>query len=223
MQEKIKKEDIKNNNNDILSTFNNRYNTELSINSYFLDISQKDLDNEGLQLFSELPLNLFECVIELNLSQNCISDISPLIRINLSNLKKLNLSKNRIENIDVFEKLNLNDLEDLNLSNNKLKNINSLAKLNLFNLANLNLSDNRINDITALEFMNCPNLRSIDVFNNEILDITVFERVSFPQLNQISCAGNFFNHEIIKNYDIISNLRKRGCNVNIYGTIKQIL
>ena len=71
--------------------------------------------------------------------------------------------------------------------------------------------------------MNCPNLRSIDLFNNDILDITVFERINFPQLIQISFAGNYFNHEIIKNHDIISNLRKKGCNVNIYGTIKQIL
>ena len=68
-----------NNNNDILAKFNNKYHTEINTNTFILDISQKDLDNEGLLLLSELPLNLFDNVIELNLSQNCISDISPLI------------------------------------------------------------------------------------------------------------------------------------------------
>ena len=71
--------------------------------------------------------------------------------------------------------------------------------------------------------MKCPNLRGIDLFNNEILDITVFERINFPRLIQISFAGNYFNHELIKNCDIISNLRKKGCNVTIWGTTKQIL
>ena len=71
--------------------------------------------------------------------------------------------------------------------------------------------------------MNCPNLRGIDLLNNEITDITVFERINFPQLIQISFAENYFNHELIKNHDIISNLRKKGCNVTIWNTIKQIL
>ena len=98
-----------------------------------------------------------------------------------------------------------------------------MSKTNLTNLNDLNLGYNKINDINALEFMKCPNLRGIDLFNNEILDITVFERINFPQLVQISFAENYFNHELIKNYDIISNLRKKGCNVTIWGTIKQIL
>ena len=69
--------------------------------------------------------------------------------------------------------------------------------------------------------MNCPNLRNIDLSNNGLLDITVFERMNFPQLSNILCSCNYFNHEVIKNHDIISNLRKKGCNVSIYGTINQ--
>ena len=71
--------------------------------------------------------------------------------------------------------------------------------------------------------MNCPNLEKIDLYQNEIRDITVFERINFPQLRDISFADNYFDHELIKNYDIISNLRKIGCNVTIWGTIKQVL
>ena len=87
----------------------------------------------------------------------------------------------------------------------------------------LDLSNNRINDISTLEFINSPNIQKLDLFNNEILDITALERANFPQLLYISLASNYFNHEIIKNHDIISNLRKKRCVVNIYGTIKQTL
>ena len=123
MKSKTIKKDDNNNNNDILAKFNNKYHTEINTNTFILDISQKDLDNEGLLLLSEVPLNLFDNVIELNLSQNCISDISPLIIMNFTNLKNINISKNRIENIDAFEKINLYVLETLDLSYNKLKNI----------------------------------------------------------------------------------------------------
>ena len=224
--QKIKNEsnvnDIDSNKNKI-TLFNEKYNTQLSIDDNIVNIAQKNLENEGLQLLIELPLNINFNVIELNLSENAISDISPLIKMNYNNLKLLNLSKNRIESIIPLEQMNLIHLEVLDLSNNKLKNFNSLSKINLDNLINLNLGYNQINDINALEYMKCPNLRDIDLFNNEILDITVFERINFPQLIQISFAGNYFNHEIIKNHDIISNLRKKGCNVTIWGTIKQIL
>ena len=45
--------------------------------------------------------------------------------------------------------------------------------------------------------------------------------MNFPQLSNILCSCNYFNHEVIKNLDIISNLRKKGCNVSIYGTTNQ--
>ena len=224
MKENIKnKKGNDNNDKNKLDIFNEKYHTELTSESNILDISKKNLGNEGFLLLSELPLNLNNNVIELNLSENNISDISAIIKMNYNNLKKFNLSKNRIDNILPLENLELNNLEILDLSYNKLKEINSLSKINLINLTDLNLGNNQINDISSLENMKCPNLRGIDLFNNEILDITVFERVNFPQLIQISFAGNYFNHELIKNHDIISNLRKKGCNVSIWGTIKQIL
>ena len=211
------------NKNDKLSLFNEKYNTKITFEENILYLSKKNLENEGFGLLIELSLNLKNNVIELNLSENAISDISPLINMNCNFLKKLNLSKNRIENIEAFERINLKELEILNLSYNKLKNINSLSKTNLVNLTDLNLEYNKISDINALEYMNCPNLRGIDLSNNEILDISVFERINFPQLIQISFAENYFNHELIKNCDIITNLRKKGCNVAIWGTVKQIL
>ena len=221
MKNSDKSKNESNNKSDKLTSFNEKYNTELSMENIIIDVSRKDLGNNGLQLLIELPFNFLNHVIELNLSENDITDISPLIKMNYNNLKKLNISKNRIENIEPLEKLNLNELEVLDFSFNRLKNINSLSRKNFIKLTDLNLGYNQLNDINALEFMNCPNLRNIDLSNNGLLDITVFERMNFPQLSNILCSCNYFNHEVIKNHDIISNLRKKGCNVSIYGTINQ--
>ena len=223
MKEKSRKDKINNNAKDKLEIFNKKYNTELEYETMIISIPSKNLGDEGFKLLSKIPFNLTNQVIELNLSENFIQDISPLLKMNYTNLKKLNLSKNRIENINIFDKLNVNNLEELNLSSNKIKDVSSLSKLKLDNLTQINLYSNKISDISSFEFMNCPNLRIIDISNNDIIDITVFERMNFPQLNQIACSNNYFNHELIKNNDIISNLRRKGCHINIWGTTKQHL
>ena len=212
-------------NNEIINNlelFNQKYNTKLSLNTNRIDLSKKKIGNEGLKLLSEIPFNY--CDINfLNLSENNISDISPLLKMDLNKLIQLDISKNKIENIDIFENLNLKHLETLNIFNNKLKQFKSLTKTNLINLRNLILGANNINNINDLEFMNCPYLENIDLYDNAIKDISVFERINLPHLHEISFANNYFDHELIKNYDIITNLRKRGCNVSIYGTIKQMI
>ena len=206
------------NNENILEIFNKKYNTELTLESNNLDIQNKNLGNEGFKLLSEIPFNQIN---NINLSSNCISDITPLLKLNLDNLTQLNLSRNRIDNIDIFIQLNLSHLTILNLNGNKLKDFKSLEKVNLTSLSELSLCKNQISDINSLEYMNCPNLTKIDLSQNLIENITVFERIKCPQLNEIHFACNYFDHEIIKNYDIISNLRKKGCNVAIFGTIMQ--
>ena len=223
MKENNRKNSHKNNENDKLVTFNEKYNTELEHELMIIDVPNKNLGDEGFKLLSEIPFNLLNHINELNISENSIIDISPLININKINLKKLNLSKNRIEDISPLEKIKLNELEVLNISFNKIQDVSILSKINLNNLAELDISSNKISDISSLEFMNCTNLVNIDVSSNNILDITVFERINFPQLNHISCENNYFSHELIKNNDIISNLRKNGCNITIWGTTKQLI
>ncbi len=201
-----------------LQIFNKKYKTELTLELNALELSKKGIDDEGFKLLSEIP---FHQINTINLSNNSISDLTPLLKMNLDNLTQLNLCKNRIDNIDIFIKLNLSHLTILNLGGNRLKDFKVLEKVNLNSLNELLLYKNRIKDINSLEYMNCPNLRIIDLTENLIEDITVFERVKFPQLNEIRFAANYFDHEVIKNNDIISNLKKRGCNVGIYGTIIQ--
>ena len=206
---------------DNLDLFNQEYHTKLTLNTNNIDLHKKKIGNEGLKLLSTIPFHYLN-INMLNLSDNNISDITPLLKMNLDKLIHLDISQNRIENIDIFENLNLEHLENLNIFSNKLKHFKSLIKSNLINLRNLILGGNNIDNINDLEFMNCPNLEILDFYDNSIKDISVFERINLPNLHELSFANNYFDHEVIKNYDIISNLRKRGCNVNIYGTIKQI-
>ena len=205
---------------ELLEEFNTKYETNLNLETNDIDLSKKGIGDEGFQLLSQIPFNHINSI---NLSENKISDISPLTKMNLNNLIELNLSKNRIISIEIFEKLNLINLQRLYFSYNKIRNIKPLTKANLTNLVKLDLTDNLISDINDLEFIYCLHLETIGLDMNEINDISVFERVNFPQLHELEFANNYFEHELVKNNDIISNLRKKGCDVKIWGSVRQNL
>ena len=205
---------------ELLEEFNTKYETNLNLETNDIDLSKKGIGDEGFQLLSQIPFNHINSI---NLSENKISDISPLTKMNLNNLIELNLSKNRIISIEIFEKLNLINLQRLYFSYNKIRNIKPLTKANLTNLVKLDLTENLISDINDLESMYCLHLETIGLDMNEINDISVFERVNFPQLHELLFANNYFDHELVKNHDIISNLRKKGCDVKIWGSVRQNL
>ena len=79
MEETQQPKNENDNENEKLAMFNKKYNTELTLEENIIDLSKKNLGNEGLELLSKLPLISINNVIELNLSVNGISDISPLI------------------------------------------------------------------------------------------------------------------------------------------------
>jgi Leucine-rich repeat (LRR) protein len=226
MEDEIDTSEIKNEQNkdksilELLEEFNIKYGTNLNLETSDIDLSSKGIGDEGFQLLSQIP---FKQINSINLSENKISDISPLTKMNLNNLIELNLSKNRIISIEIFEKLNLINLQRLYFSYNKIRDIKPLTKANLTNLVQLDLGSNLISDINDLEFMYCVHLETIGLEMNEINDISVFERVNFPQLHELVFANNYFDHELVKNHDIISNLRKKGCDVKIYGSVRQNL
>ncbi|MEI6138260.1 MAG: leucine-rich repeat domain-containing protein [Mariniphaga sp.] len=80
----------------------------------------------------------------LNLSDNKISDITPLS--GLRTLKILNLIGNNISDISSLKELN--NIQDLNLNHNQIIDISPLR--NLTNIVSLSLADNQISDISPL-------------------------------------------------------------------------
>jgi len=149
-------------------------------------MSEKYLDNNGKEYSQEayktIKIIEKECnidwsdenaltdLIQLDLSSNQISDITPIEK--LTNLTSLNLYNNQISDITPLEKLT--NLTSLDLFKNDIANITPLEKLS--NLTSLNLIGTQISDITPLEKL--TNITSLELSNNQISDITPLEKLT---------------------------------------------
>ena len=141
--------DNKNDKNIVLNEYNKKYNLDIKdINIEKLDLSSKNIGNEGLEYLSKIE---FKKLKNLDLSNNNISNISALKSIKFKNLEILDLSNNKISDIDVLEKVSFKGLKELNLNNNKITNINILEKVNFKELKILNLHKNNISDLKVLD------------------------------------------------------------------------
>ena len=178
----------------------------------------KNLDRIGSQL-QELT-NL----IELYLSDNQLSDISPLK--GLTNLMKLNLSDNQLSDISPLKKLT--NLMELNLRQNQLRDISSLRGLT--NLTELNLKGNQLSDISPLKeltnltklYLNYNQLTEISPLKdllkltvlylqeNRISDISALKKLT--QLNFLWLWGNQIND--ISPIKMLKKLAELGLNSN---------
>jgi len=118
--------------------------TDTEFPSYYLE----DLDEFEL---SSSDINDLEgaayCIhaITMDLSDNMISDLSPLFGLSL--LEELNLSDNQIGDIEVLS--NLKNLKSLNLANNAIEDISPL--FDLTNLEYVDLSGNNISEEQIIE------------------------------------------------------------------------
>ena len=119
-------------------------------------------------------------IIGLMLSNNQISDISPLI--SLTELTYLRLNSNQITDISSLEALI--QLRGLDLEDNKISDITSLESLKELNV--LYLGDNRISDITSLESL--TELNVLVAPDNHISDITPLEHLT--ELTKLELGGN---------------------------------
>lgn len=113
-----------------ISDFNNKYSTNISKDDTKLDLSNKNIKNDGLKMLSRIN---FTNLKELNLSKNELSSFKCLHESNLKNLEVLKLDNNRINSIEVLPYLNCLKLKEIDLNNNKLCNIDSLENLIDFN------------------------------------------------------------------------------------------
>ncbi len=118
--------------------------TDTEFPSYYLE----DLDEFEL---SSSDINDLEgaayCIhaVTMDLSDNMISDLSPLFGLSL--LEELNLSDNQIADLDSLS--NLKNLKSLNLANNAIEDISPL--FDLTNLEYVDLSGNNISEEQIIE------------------------------------------------------------------------
>lgn len=139
---------------------------------------------------------------QLDISQNILTDITPLAGLTslevltlnnsavvdltvlgaLTALRELDLSFNSIQNITALS--SLTGLQTLNLSNNQIADIRAIGKLTA--LTNLDLSHNKIS--TASYLSTCVALKELVISNNKITNITSFSNL--VNLEELDVSNN---------------------------------
>lgn len=185
-----------------------------------LNLSEKSIGNEGLELLSNIKFNLIE---ELNLNYNKINDIKMISKMNLSQMTKLDISHNKIKEINEFKKCNLCQLVELKMGFNEINNIDVFEKCNLPNLKLLYLTNNNISNIEVLDKCNFILLNELYLSNNQIEDINIFSNCNFPHLQKLGLSENLIsNIEVLSdcNFTELNKLYLYGnqiCNIDIFS------
>ena len=134
----------------------------------------------------------------LNLTNNKISDVSPIAK--LTHLKTLYLSDNKVMKLIPLSQLT--QLEYINLSNNTISDIPpSLA--GMMQLKSLNLSYNNISDVTSLTQM--KNLETLFLNNNNISDISPLVELNLTGTER-NTTGLFLKNNPLNNEAIQTHI-----------------
>ena len=128
------------------------------------------LDLTQNQISDISPLTDLTKLTELVIGNNQISDISPLA--GLTSLVGLSLWGNRISDISALE--SLTNLTWLSLEANQLSDISPLAHLT--NLTELGLMRNEISDLSPLDYL--TRLRDLSVTINSVSDVSLVPNVA---------------------------------------------
>ena len=115
------------NREEAIKAFNEKFKMSLNGKEEKLDLHKIGLEDKDLKTLSQIG---FSKLIELDISENHINEISPLRDINMSNLELLRMNDNQIRNLNVFTEINAPKLEILELQNNKIKSVSPLLKCN---------------------------------------------------------------------------------------------
>ena len=101
----------------LLKEFNNKYKTNISLETNKIDLFSYNISDIGLSLLCSI--NFQSTIEKLILEENNIINISPLSKITFGkNLLSLDLSSNKITSIDNLSNVNFPLLNHLYLNNN---------------------------------------------------------------------------------------------------------
>ena len=130
-----------------------------------LEITRAKLQNLSFLITEDKTLFSLQ---NLNLSNNSISSIEPLIDVYYPNLKKLILNDNKIKDILCIQNFKFEKLEELNLSCNPIESLEGIDNWKFPNLFHLSLNKTKIKDITPMFDSDFPLLAQIDLYNNKL-------------------------------------------------------
>ena len=167
--------------------FNKKYNINLTIESDEVLLNHLNIDDNDFKQLCEFNLPKLS---KLFLSENNISDLSPLTLMKALQLEELYLNNNNIENLDAIAKINIVQLKSLILYCNKISSIDILSDLTFTNLIQLNLYNNKVSNIDVLSKINMPKLQILHLGFNKISNIDILAKVKFPELISLNLNRN---------------------------------
>ena len=142
---------------------------------YLLSGLGKDIDNSNEVLFDyfldkkQIQLHRNDKYIYLNEKELDDKDFKYISRIRFNQLIEIDISENNITNVEPLKKMNLPFLEFLNLGHNKIKKIEPIAKLKSKNLQYIFSQNNQIEDIETFLESEFPSLKILRVEDNNII------------------------------------------------------
>lgn len=117
-----------------------------------VSVTKLRIINSGVTGVTEGALSSFRNLVDLNLEQNLLTEISPSWFSRPAVLTDLNLSGNQIEVLNESTLSGFSNLSNLNLSKNRIRTIDPNCFSSLTNLAVLDLSDNWMTRVSPQVF-----------------------------------------------------------------------
>ncbi|KAJ6646878.1 Slit like 1 protein [Pseudolycoriella hygida] len=154
----------------------------------FIDCSNRSL--------TEIPKNLPNTSLQINLSFNDIHEIHESDLSNLTVVRKILLANNEIEYIDrnVFQ--TLHRLDHLDLESNNLSSIDPDLFIYAQGLSELILSNNPITFEVNKTFLNLPNLEILNLVGCNISEFYNETFMNLTTLSSLNLANNSINEDL---------------------------
>lgn len=130
-----------------------------------LDLANNDLSSDWVN--GETFRGLLRLVY-LNLGNNRLTKVDPVLFRDLYSLQVLNLENNRIHHISQNALIGMDHLHTLILSHNRLKSLDERICNGLSLLSYLILDNNRIEKVGADSFRNCSNVEDLNLSGNKL-------------------------------------------------------
>ena len=146
-------------------------------------------------------------IIEIDIKNSNLNDITQLCELDLVNLEKLYLSENSISNVEPLLRAKFKKLKHLDFGRNKIddENISYLLEMQFDQLEEINLYSNSLTDVKIFELQNNQNLPKLKTFyigNNKIdwaKRNSIGLKYNFKKLTTIGLTCGLFDDYTIKN------------------------
>ena len=124
-----------------LLRINKKFNLKLTGNENKINLNNKNLTIQDLQVFYGLKMPYVE---ELSLQNNNINNINALDNFDIPNVKWINLSYNKIKDISSLKNISLriSKVEKINLKSNHIENIDILINDMFPHITEINIQNN---------------------------------------------------------------------------------